>query len=486
MKKLVIFALISLLLIPNLASASFWYKDIKVEKNISESLVAGSTDSIIVTFKNSMPFMGSLIAKLNITEDTGKFPVWLGDFKVKAVLNSTSLYPGYASSTSEMNCTEKESGIFYCFSLTEIEIKWCINFDKKVICWVKGNPESYIVLPKSINNLMFYVTFNSALIPSDYDFGAGIYKGFGIPKVDDPIKRVMQAEVPVLFNTSESDTILWITTNEGQSLTVYVILYEFVIQEQFIPTGLIPIKFVGIEANDTENITSVELRIYYDDDEIPEWVDENSLRLFYYDDTSENPEEWNWEAIDDSDVNIGENYVWGRLDHLSLFGILGSPSKEVVYLTPPSGGGGMTIYTSRKCEENWTCTEWSECINGTQTRTCTDLDDCGTTENKPAESQACVCVEDWECSEWSTCINGTQTRSCIDKNDCGATKNKPLEEQACIGEEGVGPEGVPSTGVGITGLIVGVLKNPMAVGLIFVIIIIITSLLYWKRSKKGH
>jgi len=41
------------------------------------------------------------------------------------------------------------------------------------------------------------------------------------------------------------------------------------------------------------------------------------------------------------------------------------------------------------CEESWSCTEWSECIDDMQTRTCTDSSNCGTTVNKPTESQAC-------------------------------------------------------------------------------------------------
>ncbi|MFH1256384.1 MAG: hypothetical protein V1494_03760 [Candidatus Diapherotrites archaeon] len=41
------------------------------------------------------------------------------------------------------------------------------------------------------------------------------------------------------------------------------------------------------------------------------------------------------------------------------------------------------------CEESWSCTFWSSCVNGTQTRTCTDANECGTTTNKPAESQSC-------------------------------------------------------------------------------------------------
>jgi len=41
------------------------------------------------------------------------------------------------------------------------------------------------------------------------------------------------------------------------------------------------------------------------------------------------------------------------------------------------------------CTPNWSCTAWSSCANNSQTRTCTDTNSCGTTTNKPAESQSC-------------------------------------------------------------------------------------------------
>lgn len=47
----------------------------------------------------------------------------------------------------------------------------------------------------------------------------------------------------------------------------------------------------------------------------------------------------------------------------------------------PEGSGG--------CAEEWICSQWSECTNGQQTRTCTDSNNCGTTNNKPGESQSC-------------------------------------------------------------------------------------------------
>ncbi len=47
------------------------------------------------------------------------------------------------------------------------------------------------------------------------------------------------------------------------------------------------------------------------------------------------------------------------------------------------------IVETEECTPDWNCTEWSDCINGTKTRTCTDLNTCGTDEDKPDESKAC-------------------------------------------------------------------------------------------------
>lgn len=41
------------------------------------------------------------------------------------------------------------------------------------------------------------------------------------------------------------------------------------------------------------------------------------------------------------------------------------------------------------CVENWSCSEWSECAEGSQTRTCSDASNCGTDMNKPDETRDC-------------------------------------------------------------------------------------------------
>ncbi|MBT7930138.1 PQQ-binding-like beta-propeller repeat protein, partial [Candidatus Peregrinibacteria bacterium] len=42
------------------------------------------------------------------------------------------------------------------------------------------------------------------------------------------------------------------------------------------------------------------------------------------------------------------------------------------------------------CDAAWTCNSWSSCTAGTRTRTCVDLEGCGTTDGKPAESESCT------------------------------------------------------------------------------------------------
>ncbi|MFH1276709.1 MAG: hypothetical protein ABIH82_06375 [Candidatus Woesearchaeota archaeon] len=45
--------------------------------------------------------------------------------------------------------------------------------------------------------------------------------------------------------------------------------------------------------------------------------------------------------------------------------------------------------TSNQCSPLWRCNEWSECNDGSQTRTCQDWNVCGDTEDKPEEEQSC-------------------------------------------------------------------------------------------------
>ena len=45
---------------------------------------------------------------------------------------------------------------------------------------------------------------------------------------------------------------------------------------------------------------------------------------------------------------------------------------------------------SQTCTPNWSCADWSACSNGSQNRTCSDSNNCGSVTGKPAITQACI------------------------------------------------------------------------------------------------
>lgn len=63
----------------------------------------------------------------------------------------------------------------------------------------------------------------------------------------------------------------------------------------------------------------------------------------------------------------------------------------VVIIILSTAACGFFIFFSflQTCTENWQCTEWSECNNGIQTRTCVDINNCGTITAKPYTMRGC-------------------------------------------------------------------------------------------------
>jgi len=92
----------------------------------------------------------------------------------------------------------------------------------------------------------------------------------------------------------------------------------------------------------------------------------------------------------------------------------------------------LTI-TIENCKEEWSCTDWTECTDSSQTRICIDNSKCESEEDKPQEQQQCEmpCIEEWSCAEWSDCVDELQTRVCNDANKCETTEDKPITQQEC-------------------------------------------------------
>jgi hypothetical protein len=107
----------------------------------------------------------------------------------------------------------------------------------------------------------------------------------------------------------------------------------------------------------------------------------------------------------------------------------------------------ITNSTSVTCTPNWQCGDWTTCSSGSQTRTCTDANNCATQDGIPTTSQSCVsvCSESWTCGDWTTCSSGSQTRTCTDANNCGTTTSKPITTDTCVSASTTSTQTTPTT-----------------------------------------
>lgn len=128
--------------------------------------------------------------------------------------------------------------------------------------------------------------------------------------------------------------------------------------------------------------------------------------------------------------STGWNYRNDKaLDHIIISGLTsnGGPGCSDECTQGETGEECVDIDTKRErtCGnyDADSCLEWSQ---WTQT-------DCSA--NEECQSGSCVpigtCTESWSCTVWSSCVGGVQTRTCTDANNCGTTVNKPAESQSC-------------------------------------------------------
>ena len=165
----------------------------------------------------------------------------------------------------------------------------------------------------------------------------------------------------------------------------------------------------------------------------------------------------------------------------------GSDASCLLEVTTGGGGGGGG------CSPSWTCTAFSSCQpNGTQTRNCTDANNCGTNFGKPNESQSCTYTPPsggaQACTLGSRICSGNDLMECspegtfVKTQTCefGCSGNACLEKPAEAGP--TGNETTPGAGSPVTGFF---LLEPSAWPYwILIAIIIIIIVWYLMRSKK--
>jgi hypothetical protein len=105
------------------------------------------------------------------------------------------------------------------------------------------------------------------------------------------------------------------------------------------------------------------------------------------------------------------------------------------------------------CVENWTCGEWSECVDGMQFKNCTDANECGTSVDKPEEERECEeeleCESDDDCDDEDPCTidscsgtpklcSHTDITACTTGDQCcppGCNSTQDQDCASCSGDD---------------------------------------------------
>jgi len=86
---------------------------------------------------------------------------------------------------------------------------------------------------------------------------------------------------------------------------------------------------------------------------------------------------------------------------------------------------------SNNCNNDNICEIGENCMNCAADCTCSGTSpDCNPADLY-SDAKGCTCQPNWDCSVWTPCSDWSQTRTCTDNNNCGINSGKPLEEQQC-------------------------------------------------------
>ena len=138
--------------------------------------------------------------------------------------------------------------------------------------------------------------------------------------------------------------------------------------------------------------------------------------------------------------------------------------------TCPRSGGSLGGARKNLCAATWSCTEWSECVDGSKTRTCSKTNDCEIIVNKPEEWEGCPNYVILKPSSKST---PQEDNVIIEPEVEVIDTSNPEEEKDRMGNQ-------------LTGQAFNLASSGMTIGGILLLLLLILLLLFvfFKRRKK--
>ncbi len=256
-----------------------------------------------------------------------------------------------------------------------------------------------------------------------------------------------------------ASAILTITTNTTTDLTEFTISNSSS-NSVSAPSGKLAAGrylTVTLPSSFSSTLETTYLKIYYQQSEISSNnINENSLEV-------RKLVSGNWGSpLTVISRDITNNFIEVSTSGFSTFGLFGDTNPSSSNNNQNSGSGNTNSGTTssgttlaKQCAEaDYSCSSWTACTSGSQTRTCSKKTGVSCTgDATPVTAQTCslTCTPDWECTDWSVCSSsGSQTRSCSDRKGCGVSSGKPHESQTC----GAPKSEVISFDGGLTGFLV--------------------------------
>jgi hypothetical protein len=461
MKKLILLALFSLLIIPVLAKAQTWYycdsplspfKNCQVVSNFTPSeLAAGSPTCSEIEFDNKALLTFPLVVRINYTAPEN-YEIWRNDFTGYGWVYSNT--GGYNKS---LVCEQPETISFFAEGYAVP--------NNTLYCYNKE--DLFIIKPRSDNLVHVCLIPNVALIPSTFEFTEELLSILG-PIWAEPVNITI-----ALNNTTAYTTIrlanLEIYTNFTEPVEIDALLYSNVFIQKVPSERPFSIAFVEIKTNaSSEQLNKgIKIRIYYDKDYVKaRGLDEGNLRIYRFDVNS-----GNWVLLD-SYVDTTKGYVESNwLKSFSLFGLFTSfyyppVQQQIIY-----GGSTNYYYNITNVTQNIT-----QPVEKTVVERYVEKAVCGNGICEVGEScsncpQDCKCPNGYQCQEGiclptSVCGNGYCEKGETPENcpeDCKITTTTTLP-------------------TGITGRIISIATNPIFAWSIVAIVVAVALIFTFKRK----